>query len=75
MELKFFRLSAVNGQEYVIESQYDIVAKLGGLRDEGYVTLKRDEGSPLHIFCRNLFSVQEVNKGVIGNQTRVWRML
>lgn len=85
MELKYYwRLVMTNGQEFVIKSDIeqreDFLKTLNsrGLFAAGssYITLQLgDTADPMDINKDTLFSVQKAREGVIGNQTKLWRLL
>lgn len=84
MELKYYwRLVMTNDQEYFVktnvEDQDDFLKLLSnkGLlsKDVDYIKLQLGDSDPLNIKADKLFSVQKARDGIIGSQTKLWRLL
>jgi hypothetical protein len=41
----------------------------------GFIGLKLKEGDPIYIKFDQLFSIQRVRDGIIGGQTKLWRLV
>lgn len=83
MELTYYRLNFTNGQEYFIESdiseQDDLLGSIIGNRLLGpskqFIRLQLKDSDPVDISFDKLFSVQKAPKGMIGAQTKLWRLV
>lgn len=84
MELTYWRVIFDNGQEFFIKadvtSREQFLKRLtsrgsGLFTESGYISLKlTTESMPLDIKSSRIFSVQQINNGAIGSQTRVWSL-
>lgn len=77
MELKekFIRLGVLGGQEFIVKTASDPITILNRLNDEDAISLKLNDQPALFLRSQHVISVQEVNQGAIGQQTRVWSYL
>lgn len=84
MELKcYWRLVMTNDQEYFIKSEIEdtdsflkLLSNRGLLtKDVDYIKLQLGDSDPLNIKADKLFSVQKARDGIIGSQTKLWRLL
>lgn len=75
MELKHIRLSVLGGQEFIVRTSADPVTVLNRLDDETHLQLKLNDQPVLLLRSTHVISVQEVNQGAIGSQTRIWTYL
>lgn len=75
MELRYIRLGVVGGQEFILKTKSDSVTILNRLRDEDAIALKLNEQPTLFLRSQHVTSVQEVNEGAIGKQSRIWEQL
>ena len=83
MELiSFYRLIFTNQQEFFIESDVKetdsflkILTSAGVLGESAYIILQLKDGDPIHMRSDKLFSVQRVQKGIVGAQTKLWRLV
>lgn len=83
MELKnYYRLTFDNQQEYFVESQQkEIASFLSDIAEKGlfsgnaYIVLQLKDGDPMYMKSNKLFSVQKAHAGVIGAQTKLWRLV
>ena len=87
MELKnFYRLVFTNSQEFFIESGVEdtevFLKELEGKglfkSGTGYVVLQikgNPESDQILIRSDKLFSVQKAREGIVGAQTKLWRLL
>lgn len=76
MEKNYYHLVFMNQKEYFIESEIDnIVGFLNLVESKGeYIPLQREEGDPVQFKSTHLFSVQKARQGIIGAQTKLWRI-
>lgn len=83
MELKhYYRLTFTNGQEFFVESDIEdrhvflkTLGNEGLFSKTGFVSLQLKDTDPLDLRSDKLFSVQRAHKGMIGAQTKVWRIV
>lgn len=83
MELRnYYKLTFDNQQEYFVESKQEEthaflndIAEKGLFSGNAYIVLKLKEGDPVFIKSNKLFSVQRARDGVIGAQTKLWRLV
>ena len=77
MELKnYYRLVLSNQQEYFIESEFDNVIGFINYLDsnEKYFALKLKDSDPVFFRLDHLLSIQAARQGIIGAQTKLWRL-
>lgn len=82
MELKnnFYRIVFTNSQEFFVESAIEQTESfLMELKEKGaftgFITLQRQDSDPVNISANCLFSVQRSREGMIGAQTKLWKLL
>jgi hypothetical protein len=88
MELNYYQLIFTNGREYFVESEVSdvkafrkLLASGGTFSKEEYIDLQLQGGDPtvisdpVGIKADKLFSVQKARTGVIGIQTKKWRLV
>jgi hypothetical protein len=81
MELECLRLVCTNGQEYIITNEenrsfkdvFNFLEK--GLFGNNYFALQSKDHDPIYIRLDKIFSVQKVNRSIVGAQTRTWRLV
>lgn len=82
MELNYYRLTFDNQQEFFVASEkanesdfLNTVSEKGLFSGNAYIILKlSEESDPVYIKATKLFSIQRARKGVIGAQTKLWRL-
>jgi hypothetical protein len=77
MELNYYRLVFLDQKEYFIQSNILTTVELINLIEyhHNFIPLQLKEGDPVYFNSDQLLSIQKVHTGIIGNQTKLWRML
>lgn len=76
MELNHYRLTFDNNKEYLVKTDLGTSEKvMDYVLKTRHLSLQLQEGDPLHILKERLFSIQKVSDGIIGHQSKVWRLL
>ena len=82
MELVHYRLTFDNQQEFFVESTEPNEAQFlktltsaGMFSSSEFISLRQSpESDPVFIKATKLFSVQRARKGIIGAQTKIWKV-
>jgi len=79
IEKNYYSLIFNNDKEFFVESTATDIRQFIESLNIGYtgkfITLKRADSEPIYVSIETVFSVQKINNGVIGAQTKVWRHL
>lgn len=82
LDTTYYQLIFTTGQDFFVASDIDDKDKFlkmvdgDGLLRSHYITLNliNTQVQPIDLRADKLVSVQKVNKGIIGTQTKVWRL-